>query len=193
MIRTAQLLSAMIFVVGCAKERQPDAQLVFDLQETEFAEFSAEATLEAIGSISEAADSPIRVGFRIDRRMRNFIFSTGEIFFRWGISVEPPHFKIHYDGITHNGEKVSFDEANRRFKKYAEAARLTGSKFVFSVSASPGVKNSALTRLLDLLAEEEIVHLITEPGEAVVANPHPRRIGTPHEIRPSDLFQTGDH
>jgi len=192
MIRIASAIMATILGTGCGKDTSPGAQIVFDFTDERFAEFSAAATLEAVGSISEAADSPVVVGFLSDSELETFVFSTGQIFYRFAISIDPPHLHVSYDRITHNGEEVSLDEANRRIRKYAEAARLTHSRPAFRLSASSGAKNSTLARILDALHAEGIVDLLTEPSEPpVVANPPPRRVGTLHEIRPDDLFQTG--
>lgn len=192
MIRLAPAIITAILATGCAKDPSLQPQIVFDLSDDDFGRFSAEATLEAIGSISKAADSPVAVGFLIDGDPKIFGFSTDEIFFRWSISIDPPHFNLSYDRITHDGEEVSIEEAAQRIGRYAEAARLTDSQPAFRLSASPGAKNSALAVLLDIIAAEGVVHLLTEPGEqAVVANPPPPRVGTPYEIRPSNLFKAG--
>ena len=192
MIRVVSAFIVAILAAGCAKAPSLQPQVLFDLSDKDFGSFSAQATLESIGSISESADSPVSVGFVINGEPKVFIFSTREIFSRWGLSIDTPHFNVSYDRITHDDEEVSIDEASNRIRKYADAARLTDSRPAFRLSASPGAKNSALVVLLDMIASEGVLELLSEPGEqAVVANPPPPRVGTPYKIQPEDLFQTG--
>lgn len=192
MIRVVPVIIATIIATGCAKEPSLQPQILFDLSDEDFGRFPADATLEAVGSISESADSPVVVGLVIDGETKVFVFSTGEIFYRRGISIEIPHINVSYDRFTHDEEEVSLEDAAYRIGRYAESGRLTDSRVTLRLSASPGSKNSDLAAILALIAAEDIVHLLTEPGEqAVVANPPPHRVGKPYKIQPSDLFQTG--
>ena len=194
MIRIALALLAILFATACTSEDDPvpPAPVMFDLSDEDFGGFPAKATLEAIGSFSESADSPVSVGFLIDGAPLVFVFSTGELFSRLGISIDTPHFNVGYDRLTFDDEEVSLEEVARRIEVYAEAARLTDSRPAFRLSASSGAENSDLVDLLERIAAEGIVELVTEPGKrgATAKLPPPQAVA-PYEIQGSDLFPAG--
>ncbi|MCB1087876.1 MAG: hypothetical protein KDM63_12575 [Verrucomicrobiae bacterium] len=195
MCRIVSAFLAIVLSAGCAKDNSPKAYLVFDLSGEEFRDFPAEGTLEAIGAITVIADGPVRVGFTTDHQNRDFLCSTGQVFFRRGCSISPPGLQLSYDRITFDGEAVSLEEAGLRIRTYVEAAGQIKSVPVFALSASLGAKNSKLAGVLDLLHEAGITHLIIETKEPVVVNkpdPEPRRVGTAHEIDPDSLFRPDD-
>lgn len=186
------LFAFSLLLTACEKRDLPQPQITFDFTEPAFLEFPATSTLEAIGSISADSHHRVLVEFNLQDGRSLFVCSTGEVFYEIGIHFKPPHIQLRYDGIAFNEEELTLLEAEKRVAKYMEAARMTDSIPVFMISASSGSTNARLAQVLDILAGQDIVHLLTESGEqTVVANPPPSRVGTPYKIQPEDLFKTG--
>ena len=158
------LLLLFAALQACTEPEQPQAHITFDFRDPTLLDTSADATLDAIGSLCESSDSPTTVRFMTNSGSPTFTFSTGELANKNAITVCYSHLFLDLDRLYYDDEEISLETAKTRIAKIVEAARLTDSRASYIITAFPTAKNSNLAQVLEILHAEGITHLITESG-----------------------------